>query len=259
MERSHDKAQIGNITLRRGNAYMSLPRLEAESFDLILCDPPYETTRHDWDTGLDLSALWSSFERLLVPGGRVVWFSSHPFTARILASLPKGWSYYEVVWVKSIGSNQLNCGWRPLQRHENILVCYRTGEARAGFYAPQVQPGKPYKRHRQVLGQGYGQQRAHTAVNRGIRQPTTVLEISNARVPGEHPSSKPVQLYRWLIAQYSDPCGRILDPFLGSGNAALAAIELNRFFFGIEQDLGYFRLAVNKLRQFQRLKKKDLR
>ena len=39
----------------------------------------------------------------------------------------------------------------------------------------------------------------------------------------------------------------IIDPFMGSGNTALACKEFNRDFIGIEMDADYFEIAKQRL------------
>src|SRR5690606_38007619 len=50
----------------------------------------------------------------------------------------------------------------------------------------------------------------------------------------KHPTVKPIALMEYLIKLVTPPEGIVLDPFLGSGTTALAALNLGRFFIGIE-------------------------
>jgi DNA modification methylase len=235
------------VELRLADSFTTIPCLPAANFSLILCDPPYGMTKHAWDDQVNLTILWEQFDRLLDRGGRIIWFTAHPFTARLLASIPESWLYYEIIWQKTIGSNQLNTSWRPLQKHENIIICYRKGETRSGYYDPQFTSGKEYRKLRSANGGGYGKQIEHSAINPGVRHPTTVLMAKNSRIRGEHPNAKPVDLYQTLIKQYCSEGGRILDPFLGSGNSALAAVLTGRQLVGIELTLDSFNLAIHKV------------
>ena len=54
-----------NINLIFGDCQEHLPKLESESFDLILCDLPYGTTRLKWDCPIDLDFLFGEYERLI--------------------------------------------------------------------------------------------------------------------------------------------------------------------------------------------------
>lgn len=64
----------------------------------------------------------------------------------------------------------------------------------------------------------------------------------------DHPTVKPVRLFRYLIRLITPPGGIVCDPFLGSGTAAVAAIEERATFVGIEADSGYVAIARERVR-----------
>ena len=73
-----------------------------------------------------------------------------------------------------------------------------------------------------------------------------------------HPTQKPVALYSWLLTQYARGGWKILDTHLGSGSIAIACDNLKFDLLGIEKDLQYYNLAVNRLRNYQQQLKLDL-
>ena len=74
----------------------------------------------------------------------------------------------------------------------------------------------------------------------GYRQ---IWEIPSVRANNEHPAMFPKALAHRVIKLYTDKDDVVLDPFLGSGTTAVAAIETNRRFIGIEKMQKYFDLA----------------
>jgi len=56
------------------------------------------------------------------------------------------------------------------------------------------------------------------------------------RTEYEHPTQKPVGLISNLVTQATDPGGLVLDPFMGSGTTAVAAVDLDREYIGFEID-----------------------
>ncbi len=62
-----------------------------------------------------------------------------------------------------------------------------------------------------------------------------------------HPAPFPVELPKRLIEFYSFENDVILDPFMGSGSTALAAMLLHRNFIGYEIDKKYVKLAKMRL------------
>ena len=68
-------------------------------------------------------------------------------------------------------------------------------------------------------------------------------------VEGElvHPFQKPLSLVRRLIYNHTNVGGIVLDPFMGSGTTGMAALLEGREFKGIEKDEEYFRLAEQRI------------
>lgn len=62
-----------------------------------------------------------------------------------------------------------------------------------------------------------------------------------------HPTEKPVSLFRRWIELTTAPGDLVLDPFLGSGSAAVAALRAGRRFVGVEKDLRWFEAAVARV------------
>lgn len=62
-----------------------------------------------------------------------------------------------------------------------------------------------------------------------------------------HPAQKPERLIERLILASSNRGDVVLDPFLGSGTAAVVARRLGRSFIGIECNEDYCRLAMKRL------------
>ena len=69
----------------------------------------------------------------------------------------------------------------------------------------------------------------------------------------KHPTQKPLKLFKILIQENSKEINLILDPFLGSGTTLVACKELNRYGIGIEISEEYCKIAVNRLKNTQRM------
>ena len=74
----------------------------------------------------------------------------------------------------------------------------------------------------------------------------SVLEVPNVKKK-THPTEKPVELMKILIANSSQKSQLVLDPFMGSGSTGLACKELYRDFIGIELDEKYFNIAKERI------------
>jgi site-specific DNA-methyltransferase (adenine-specific) len=64
-----------------------------------------------------------------------------------------------------------------------------------------------------------------------------------------HPAPFPLQLPYRLIQLYTFAGEVVLDPFMGSGQVALAALKCNRHYIGYEIDPDYVELAHNRINQ----------
>ena len=64
---------------------------------------------------------------------------------------------------------------------------------------------------------------------------------------GKHPNQKPLNLLTEMLEILTDSGQAVLDPFMGSGSVGVAAKNLNRDFIGIELDLGYFNIALDRM------------
>ncbi len=63
-----------------------------------------------------------------------------------------------------------------------------------------------------------------------------------------HPTQKPVALMQWVVQQAQlKPNSLILDPFMGSGPLALAAIAEGHRYIGIEREQSYCDLAIKRI------------
>jgi len=72
-----------------------------------------------------------------------------------------------------------------------------------------------------------------------------------------HPAPFPIELPRRLIEFYSYDNDVILDPFMGSGTTALAAIELNRHYVGYDISQEYVDLALKRINEIKNQLKLD--
>lgn len=70
-----------------------------------------------------------------------------------------------------------------------------------------------------------------------------VWTIPSVRANDDHPAKFPLELAKRVILLFSEPGDLILDPFVGSGTTAVAAILENRQYIGIDIVEEYVHLA----------------
>jgi len=65
-----------------------------------------------------------------------------------------------------------------------------------------------------------------------------------------HPAPFPVELPLRLIKLYTFEEEIVLDPFMGSGTTAIAALQTNRHYIGYDVDKSYIKLAEKRIKDF---------
>jgi len=70
-----------------------------------------------------------------------------------------------------------------------------------------------------------------------------------ANHPSVHPTTKPLNLVKVLVSDFTDPGDLILDPFAGSGTTARACKDLGRRCILIEREEKYCEVAARRLSQ----------
>ena len=236
--------------LYHGDCLEIMGNIDDKSIDLVLVDLPYGVTNNRWDCPLDPQILWEHFERITSDSGIVVLTATQPFASRLIMdnlTLCKKLKFkYDIIWEKTISSGQLNVKRQPMRSHESILVFSKPKPT----YNEQKTKGEPYKINRQLkqYQSSYGKQKDNIKkTNDGYRHARSVIKISNPRIKNGHPTEKPVTLMEHLIKSYSNPGDTVLDCCMGHGSTGVAAMNLDRFFIGIEKNTTYFSEAEKKL------------
>jgi site-specific DNA-methyltransferase (adenine-specific) len=82
-----------------------------------------------------------------------------------------------------------------------------------------------------------------------------VAQIYSERTQGQeqrfHPTQKPIDLYRWILQNYTKPTDTILDCFGGSMSHAIAAHMERRNLTIIELDKDYFKRSLERFRIYE--------
>ena len=257
------------MELYQADCLEKMKELPDKSIDLFVCDLPYgcltggggqEKSRRrfingkdtgtditqkegviagcSWDIKLDLSQFWTQVKRLCKNDHTpVLMFCNMRFGMELINSNPD-WFRYDLVWNKQRGVGFLSANKQPLRSHEMIFVFSKKGAK----YNRVDETGEPYfkKSKNQVCTQ-YNITRTE-GDNKGTRCVKSVIDMYNTagHKGKQHPTAKPIELYKWLIERYSNEGDTVLDPTFGSCNSGKASVELKRKYIGIEKDKGFF-------------------
>tara|TARA_R110000868_G_scaffold180024_1_gene420521 strand:- start:968 stop:1654 length:687 start_codon:yes stop_codon:yes gene_type:complete len=210
------------------DAIKLLEKIENESIDLILTDPPYESLEKHRKVGtttrlkqsLGSSNEWfpiiknESFKDILLHLYRVLKKNSHMYifcdneTMFIIKPIAEqiGFKFWKpIIWDKV----RIGMGYHYRARYENILFFEKGKRKLNDLSIPDI------------------------------------LEVP--RINGGYPTEKPVELCEKLILQSSSHNQIIFDPFMGSGSTGVAAIKNNRKFIGNDIKKNAVKLAKNRL------------
>jgi site-specific DNA-methyltransferase (adenine-specific) len=252
---THDYNGLLN-RVTQGDCLEVMRLIPDKSIDMILCDLPYGTTACKWDTVIPFEPLWEQYERIIKDNGAIVLTASQPFTTKLIMS---NFSLFKYCWYrnKENGGNFLIAKYMPQRVVEEICVF---GKGRINYYPimEEVEPEKirPVVRCTKKAKEDHTQRisefRKSKEYSNKYRYPKNLLTYnnragelnSNKRV---HPTQKPVALFEYLIRTYTNEGEVVLDNCIGSGTTAVAAINTNRQFIGIEREPEYVEIANKRI------------
>lgn len=219
---------------------------------MVLCDLPYGTTACKWDSVIPFARLWDEYKRIAKQDSAIVLTASQPFTTALISS-NYDWFKYCLVWEKASATGVLDCKFRPLKAHEDIVVFSASGCSNGSKppmkYSPQMTPGKPYSINRKNTETQKSFSRSEVSRtdthSDGNRYPRSVVYFKNET--GLHPTQKPVALMEYLIRTYTKEGETVLDNTMGSGTTGVACKNAGREFIGIERDPDYFSIAKKRI------------
>jgi modification methylase len=220
------------------------------SVHLMVTSPPYNVGK-DYDEDLTLEEylsflrrVWAETWRVLVPGGRACvnvanlgrkpYIPLHTFIIADLLDLGflmRG----EIIWDKAASASSSTAwgSWQsasnPILRdvHEYILVF-----SKGNFRRPKIDGRSDTITREQFLE---------------FTKSVWTFPAESAKKIG-HPAPFPVELPYRLIQMYTYTGEVVLDPFMGSGQTAMAALKSDRHYVGYEVNAEYLSLAEKRIR-----------
>jgi adenine-specific DNA-methyltransferase len=237
--------------------------LRKESFHLIVTSPPYNVGKeYERKTPLDKyieeqAATIAEAVRLLHPNGSICWqVGNHVADGEIfpldiiLYQLFKNHGLYlrnRIVWTFGHG---LHCQNRFSGRHETILWFTKSDDYIFNLDPVRVPSKYPEKKHFK------GPRKGELSGNPLGKNPADVWEIPNVKSnhveKTDHPCQFPVGLVERLILSLTNAGQNVLDPYLGVGSSAVAALKNGRNAFGCDVVQEYVDIAINRIEMLQK-------
>jgi len=248
------------------------------SIDLIFTSPPYADQRENTYGGIapDKYVEWflpktSQFLRILKPTGtfilnikeRVVQGERHTYVIELILRMrQQGWLWTEeFIWHKK---NSYPGKW-PNRFRDNWerLLQFNKGKKFNMYQEAVMVPVGDWAKERLAnlsetdklldeskAGSGFGKKVANW-IGRDKVYPTNVIHMATECSNKNHSAVFPVELPAWFIKLFTLSGDIVLDPFIGSGTTAVAAIQLNRKYIGIDINKEYIELTKRRISELQ--------
>jgi adenine-specific DNA-methyltransferase len=233
--------------------------------DLVVTSPPYFVGK-EYDTSINVADFVTELRRTipgivasLKNGGSVCWqVGNHVNKGRLtpldaiivgeLASHPDLILRNRIIWTFGHGSHAAS---RYSGRHETVLWYTKGKDYFFNLDASRVPQLYPGKRHYK------GPRKGEWSGNPLGKNPGDVWDLGDVwGIPNvkahhiektEHPCQFPTALARRLIVGLSPLGGLVVDPYLGAGSAAIAALVEGRNFGGSDIEVRYLQMAATRL------------
>ncbi|MEI7554325.1 site-specific DNA-methyltransferase [Candidatus Chlorohelix sp.] len=259
----------------QGDSLNLLPTLPDNSIDLIVTSPPYADQRSNTYGGIhpDNYVDWflpiaAQLKRVLKPEGsfilnikeRVVDGERHTYVLELIIALRKqGWLWTEeYMWHKKNSypgkwPNRFRDGWERclhFTKSKHFKMYQDAVRVPMGDWA-QSRLKKLSEtdkiRDNSKVGSGFGKNISKW-VDREMAYPDNVLHLATECGNKSHSAVFPLELPSWFIKLFTQPGDVVLDPFLGSGTSAIAAVQLCRSYVGMEVKSEYVEIANQRLK-----------
>ncbi|MFA7406497.1 MAG: site-specific DNA-methyltransferase [Anaerolineaceae bacterium] len=261
-----------------GDCEKVLKTLPDNCIDLIFTSPPYADQRKTTYGGIkpDEYVNWfmpkaTEFFRVLKPQGtfilnikeRVVNGERHTYVIDLIHKMREcGWLWTEeFIWHKK---NSYPGKWpnRFRDNWERLLQFNKNKKFNMYQEAVMVPVGDWAKdrlsnlsdtdkiRDESKVGSGFGKNISNW-VGRQKVYPNNVIHLATECSNRNHSAAFPIDLPLWFIKLFTKPNDLVLDPFIGSGTTAVAALQLGRKYLGIDTEKNYVELSNNRLTDLQ--------
>lgn len=260
-------------TIQQMDCVEGMEKLPDNSIDLIVTSPPYDNVRDYNGFSYDLHATGEQIFRILKEGGiaaMVIQDQTKDF-GKSLTSFRAivdwvdniGFKLFETVIYKKFGAE--GAWWTKRFRVDHEYMPIFLKGKRPQYF--NKEPLKIPSKHGGKTMTGGG-----TRLTNGVRIATRSITINpmkcrgtiweymtagdGTRLKHQHPATFPNKIPYDFIKCFCPEGGIVLDPFIGSGTTALAAIDLERNYIGFDISKEYCDLTEKRIREERSINQK---
>ncbi len=254
----------------KGDCLTLLRRLPDECVSLIVTSPPYADNRKSTYAGVPIGRYveWflprsAEFKRVLRPDGsfvlnikeRAVDGERGTYVLQLILALrEQGWRWTEeYIWHKKNcypgkWPNRFRDAWERclhFTKNRHFKMYQEAVMKEMGDWAEtrlRNLSATDRIRDESRVESGFGKNVSNW-LGRDRVYPTNVLHMATECSNRNHSAAFPEALPAWFIKLFTQPGDLVLDPFIGSGTTALACIDLDRNFIGMELQSHYVKEA----------------
>ena len=244
-----------------GDALIELKKIESNSINLIVVDPPYFLLKNQkWDNQwktetdyIDWCKQWfHECKRILKDDGSFYCFQDWRLVSEYVIELKKIFPYFQnwITWERIKGRCS-NKNWKSSK--EEILYFSKQKEPKF-FSQKKLRPViAPYK-DEDGKPKGWfineeGERVRWTGIG-NVWHYTSPVWSSIEEKP-QHPCQKPLMMIERIIEAHTNENDIVLDCFAGSGTTGIAAKKLNRNYILIEKDEEYFDIIKERMKKYE--------
>lgn len=267
---------LDNILL--GDCEEVLKEVPDNCVDLIFTSPPYADQRLKTYGGIHPNQYvdWfmpkaDQFYRVLKPTGtfilnikeRAVNGERHTYVIELILEMRRrGWLWTEeFMWHKKNSypgkwPNRFRDNWERLiqfNKQKKFQMHQEAVMVPVGDWAKRrlVKLSETDRiRDESRVGSGFGKNISNW-VGRDMVYPNNVIHMATESSNKNHSAVFPLGLPSWFIKLFTRPGDTVLDPFIGSGSTAAAALQLGRHYIGIDISEEYIELSQQRIRDSQ--------
>lgn len=236
---------------------LGIDKIENNSIDLILTDPPYclgkdygnDSDQKSAEEYLDWTYRWidAVLPKLKKTGSFYI-FLSWQYSPEIFVYLKKKLRMVnEIIWDRRVPS--MGGSTRKFSSvHDNIGFFVKSNDYYFDIDSIRIPYDEETKKARtrsifigkKWLEMGYNPKDLWSTSRIHAQDP----EREN------HPTQKPLEIIERMVKASCPPNGIVFDPFMGTGTTAIACLANNRQYMGFEINKDYYKLIINRIKKY---------